>query len=175
MRHLLQMHDKFYFNSLTFSLHLALPLPLTSISIYLFFFNLFLTCECSFLPIGCRKTSPALNSHTCFNPVLAPQSQNLLPVFSHNPSMVHPSVPRHKSLIHLPSLRAQRLLVVVFFQTPSNSAHTCTHMCRLCPLNICSRATKRVTNLWVDDLYPQEGVGKWGEKRDKGIGEDRIR
>lgn len=154
---------------------LSVPSP-SNLHLHLsFFFNLFLTCECSFLPIGCRKIFPALNSHTCFNPPLAPQSQNLLPVFSHNPSMVHPSVPRHKSLIHLLSLCAQRLLVAVFFQTPSNSVHTCTHMRRLCPLNICSRASKWVTNLWVDDLYLQEGVGKWREKRDKGIGEDRIR
>lgn len=43
--------------------------------------------------------------------------------------MVHPSVPRHKSLIHLPSLCAQRLLVVVFFSKRHPIPHTHAHIC----------------------------------------------
>lgn len=77
--------------------------------------------------LAARKYPLALTSHSCFNPALSPQSQNLLPVLPGNPSMVHPSVPMHKSLIHLSSLCAQWLLVVVFiFPTPPNSTHTYT-------------------------------------------------
>lgn len=94
---------------------------------------------------------------SCFNPRLSPQSQNLLPVLPGNPSMVHSL--RSNAWLTNPSAQPVYSVVVsccFYFPNPTQlhrntQTHVRTSMRRLCLLNICSRAAKQFTSLWVDD------------------------
>ena len=122
----------------------------------------------TFLPDCHSKMILSSTSHSCFNPLQASQTRNVLPIPSYHPFIIHHSVQRHKSLIQLSSLYAQWLLVVVV-QPDHKSTHTHTYW--LCPFNICSGASKQATNPWDYDPRTQRKEGKSKEGATKTCGD----
>lgn len=76
------------------------------------------------LILPCWSQKNCFCPYSCFNPPVAPQTQNLLPISFVSVHRSSPPVPTHKSLIRLSSLCVQQLLVAVVQLRHKSTAHT---------------------------------------------------